>query len=270
MLKHMFYLGVVPFLALTGCSNAEEEVAEAKKADDYSHIWEDDERHLESLDTQLSDEDYETIEELFHNFELPEEGQLTTEEAHDHFPDVENQPDDYFFSDGDIIYENYYVFDADTQKLNSLISNPDPDSLSGTMPYDTQSLGVFMTSVEQTNQQVRTPTGETIEGTLPDLTDEDHEALSDDDYQVLSKEDMQTEDVKGWLAMQLFIDLVDGNLEQMQPHIKDYEELYTWAEETRQHAQVADRHGYNNYEAAYDHIQKATENLEKMNEVIPD
>ncbi|WP_078395887.1 hypothetical protein [Shouchella patagoniensis] len=235
----------------------------------YTYDWENVERDLFSLDSQLKEEDYSNIETFFKTFELPDEGRLMPEEAKEYFSQNGEVDTSHNFSDGEIYYKNYLIFDDATNMATSTnIWGYDPNTYDPIEPFETQSVGLFMAIVNDVDGKgFVSPNGEFVDFYPEELTEEEHKYLQDDSLYTVDQEGNATP--KGWGALQSMIDQIQIQLEYIEPYLKDYNELHMWSAETRQYLQVADSISYHDYEEAYKYIVAATMNIKRIEEVLP-
>lgn len=288
-MKPIYILGISTILVLSACNAKAEEQSNAGKrveslnevqAKDnqnnnvkgikfgYEYNWEDVKRDLFSLESQLDKKDYGNIKTFFDTFTLPEEGRLTPEKAKEYFPQNTDSGSTYSFSDNQIYYKNYLVFDSETKKaIDTNIWGYDANTLDPIEPFKTQAIGLFMSIIEEINNEgYLSPKGEVVEK-YTNLTTEEKEFLNDERFRTPKQE--HSSPPKGWGALQSVSDRIQLKLEYIEPYLKEYHELYTWSKETRQYLQVANSIGYDDYEKAYQYIVAATNNIESMSEVVP-
>ncbi|WP_130860551.1 hypothetical protein [Gracilibacillus phocaeensis] len=284
-MKHIYIVGISSLLVLAACSEqpTEQDVhvsGESQEEDSnnnqegitigYEYNWEDKQRDLSSLDSQLNEEDYENIKTFFSTFSLPEEGRLSPEEAENYFSEDAELDSSVSFSEDKIYYKNYLIFDADTNMtVSTNIWGYDPNTYDPIEPFETQAIGFFMSKIEEIyNRGYLSPTGESVQE-YTQLSEEEQEYLEDESFHDIDQGD-NTRPPKGWGAFQSVINSIQSELEYIEPYLKEYQELHTWSAETRQYLQVADAIGYDDYEEAYQYIVAATINMERMYQILPE
>ncbi|CAM4111841.1 hypothetical protein [Lederbergia lenta] len=279
-MKGIYILGISSILLLTACSDKANEQPIGKEIEDnqninmegitigYEYKWDNIERDLFSLDSQLNEEDYSNIKTFFNTFTLPEEGRLTPEDAKEYFPQDVESNSSYNFSDDEVYYKNYLVFDTNTNMaLSTNIWGYDSNTFDPIKPFETQAVGLFMSIIEEINDRgYLSPTGEIV-SEYTTLSTEEKKYLDDELFHATQQEGNKLP--KGWGALQGVIDSIQLKLEYIEPYLKEYQELHTWSAETRQYLQVANSIGYQDYERAYQYIVAATINIDRMSQVLP-
>ncbi|MFS0785023.1 hypothetical protein ABC345_01430 [Shouchella sp. 1P09AA] len=280
------YLFVPLLLFISGCSNESINTEDSETSDHtastadhssedsvtigYEYDWDNVERDLYSLESQLDQEDYTKIETFFHTFKLPEEGRLNLDEAREYYEQDGEVDLDYDFSESEIYYKNFLIFDEDTNMATSTnIFGFDSNTLDPIQPFETQAVGLFMSIVKELyTDGFVSPNGERVDSLGEELTEEEHTYLTDDSFYTVNQEENSLP--KGWGALQATIDRIETQLEYIEPYLKEYQELHLWSSETRQYVQVADSISYHDYEEAYKYVIEATNNIERLVETLPD
>lgn len=191
---------------------------------------------------------YEAFTKRLENYELPEKGRLSQEEAEELFGIEfnENFPK--------IAYENGMIFDKNTKELVSQVH------LNGERPYPygTQVLGFFKTIVETTISDLYMMK----EGQGVEMKPLDEFSKSEREY--ISEQ-------HGWDIVKQKNEYALKQFRQFETyfHENKYDGLASWTSETVDHLEKADSMKRSNWEAAYKHFYKAVRRISDMDQSIP-
>ncbi|MED4126321.1 hypothetical protein P4641_20455 [Halalkalibacterium halodurans] len=249
---------------LFGCSDHQEDGQEDTQ--NVQEVQANAEAETSERNSSQIPEGYEEIYETLKNFELPEEGKLTYEEALELYPEGLD-----FITEDVVAYENFYAFDKETKRAVSFVF-PKNDYYTGEPvdPYGSQYLGLFQTQVLDVLRHYPNLLGEYGQP-LGELTEEERKLLENGEG-TRTKVDNEGEPIKiivtGWEAVKANVDRVVPVLEEFEPHLEEYEPIHNWIVETKSIFEELDTYDQENWEEAYNLLRKGTENIDKMVKVI--
>ncbi|EZH66554.1 hypothetical protein DH09_11565 [Bacillaceae bacterium JMAK1] len=261
--KSRSLLLLIGFL-LFGCQSESNVVqTDDETIEDYQKETE----HSMTIESSFDQEDYHQIGALFADFELPEEGRITEDEAR------EQLPDNYNFRGNSIYYSNHLVFDKETKMVNDLRwLNFDRHDTNEIEPHGTQSIGFMMSIIEALNQHHYDVNGEFHEGTLEELNENEIQLINDEQFDQVTHEDVVNGDLRGWGALLVTAQRVEYQFAKIEPYIQDYNKLAAWSKETREFFETGKEIGMQSdqrHEEAYPYFIEGTRNIEAMNEELP-
>ncbi|WP_018923930.1 hypothetical protein [Salsuginibacillus kocurii] len=215
----------------------------------------------------------ERIAETLAEFELPEEGRISHEEAKEKF---DHRP--YLLDSNSIAFNNALVFNKETKLSENYIdvitagtginSSDHPYNEQGGL-YETQVLGAFITSVKSLSEYRSTVSGELGES-LEKLTEEEEELLNiepgSEELRVSNEGEQPS--VKGWRSIEMNIAQAQTYLGEVQEHSDEYEDIQEWTEETVKYFNEAEELGYENVEKAYEKTRVGMKRIDDMKEKI--
>lgn len=264
MKKTNVAIALTSALLLSACSTAEtsedsngneqaNSEATASSTDNEDKSNNENDSSNETDDIELSERSQDIYQTL-NNYELPEEGRLTTEEKEEQFGKTYDELDDK------IAYENGTIFEKERKYKMWGVWADHEVQLRGT-----QVLGALKTALVETHGYYNVQ-GES-EGEVKPLEDVDKEFMENEIAK--DKTDLDgVKDPKGFQTMHNTAKNVVRGLKPLEQHLNGYDSSKKWVTETLEYFEKVKQADESEWEDVYDEYRKGIENLDEMTKVL--